>query len=161
MDNQEYSIQEICERTGLPRRTIHFYTQQGLLPPPAGAGLGARYSAIHLLRLRLIPLLRRRGLRLDQIRERFDQSTLEELERLSAEPPTPAPALMLHEAQSMARAPRAQTAYHHYPLPAGITLVVPAVLNSYERQKVSALLEAAARIFGESSLPSQPRITQE
>ncbi len=161
MDGPEYSIQEICDRTGLPRRTIHFYTQQGLLPPPAGAGLGARYSDVHLQRLRLIPLLRRRGLRLDQIRERFQQSSLEELERLIDEPSIATPAPEMREAQNMPRAARAQTAYHHYPLSAGITLVVPAVLNSYDRQKVAALLEAAAKIFRENSLPSQPRLTKD
>ena len=40
-------------------------------PPPEGAGLGARYSDEHLLCLRAIPVLRNRGLRLDEIRERL------------------------------------------------------------------------------------------
>jgi DNA-binding transcriptional MerR regulator len=67
----EYTITELSETTGVARRNIHFYVQQGLLPPPAGAGLAARYGDEHLLRLRAIPLLRNRGLRLDEIRERL------------------------------------------------------------------------------------------
>ncbi len=35
MPDQEFSIQDLCDQTGLPRRTIHFYIQQEILPPPA------------------------------------------------------------------------------------------------------------------------------
>ena len=159
---QEYSIQELCDITGLPRRTIHFYTQQGLLPPPSGAGLGARYSDTHLTRLRLIPLLRQRGLRLDQIRERFEQTSDEDLAGLLLQDEgmaaPPAPLAMISEAV----APRrlcAQQNYVHHALPAGMTLVAPAVMNSYDRHKLARLLEAAERIFAEPPLPSQPRTT--
>src|SRR5919109_4051628 len=65
----EYTITELSELSGVNRRNIHFYVQQSLLPPPEGAGLGARYTDEHLLRLRAIPALRSRGLRLDEIRE--------------------------------------------------------------------------------------------
>jgi DNA-binding transcriptional MerR regulator len=61
MDDQEYDIQTLVELSGVARRTIYFYTQQGIISPPSGAGLAARYTEIHLLRLRLIPLLRRQG----------------------------------------------------------------------------------------------------
>jgi hypothetical protein len=61
---QEYTIQELSELSGVQRRNIYFYTQQGILPPADGAGLGARYNQVHLLRLRAIPVLRRQGLRL-------------------------------------------------------------------------------------------------
>ena len=30
-------IQELVNQSGVPRRTIYFYVQQGLLPPPEGA----------------------------------------------------------------------------------------------------------------------------
>jgi DNA-binding transcriptional MerR regulator len=69
----DYDIGELSELSGVTRRNIHFYVQQGLLPPAEGAGLGARYSDAHLLRLKAIPLLRARGLRLDQIRERLSK----------------------------------------------------------------------------------------
>lgn len=161
---QEYSIQELCDITGLPRRTVHFYTQQGLLPPPTGAGLGARYSNTHLTRLRLIPILRQRGLRLDQIRERFEQTSDEDLAVLlvpdDAAPAPSAPMAMLNEAAAPRRL-RAQQNYVHYALPAGMTLVAPAVMNSYDRHKLARLLETAERIFAEPPLPSQPRTTSE
>jgi DNA-binding transcriptional MerR regulator len=84
MTLQEYSIQDLCDQTGLPRRTIHFYTQQDIIPPPVSSGLGARYQHVHLVRLKLIPVLRQQGLRLDDIRQKFSTATSEELETLLA-----------------------------------------------------------------------------
>ena len=81
MDNETYDIQELMKVSGIPRRTIHFYVQQRLLPPPEGAGLAAYYTGQHLVRLRLIPILRQQGLRLDDIRQRFEQMTTEEMQQ--------------------------------------------------------------------------------
>jgi DNA-binding transcriptional MerR regulator len=117
----DYTIQDVIEQTGLPRRTIYFYTQQGILPPPQGAGLSARYQRIHLLRVKLIPFLRKQGQRLDQIREYFDEQTESALEN------------RLKEEQSLPLEPIASPApnppparFIHYVLPKGMTLVVPA-----------------------------------
>jgi DNA-binding transcriptional MerR regulator len=86
-----YDINELTALSGVARRNIHFYVQQGLLPPAEGAGLGARYTDEHLLRLRAIPLLRARGLRLDQIRGRLSGLNLSQLEELLAELSRPVP----------------------------------------------------------------------
>lgn len=126
----EYTIQDVIEQTGLPRRTIYFYTQQGILPPPQGAGLSARYLRIHLLRVKLIPFLRKQGLRLDQIREYFNEQTESALEnRLKEEQSFPLEPVT-------APAPNPSPArFIHYSLPQGITLVVPAeiVVNDSTR----------------------------
>ena len=145
MSDTTYTIQELTEHTGVPRRTVHFYSQQGVLPPPAGAGLGARYGEEHLLRLKLVPVLRRQGLRLDDIRERFEALSLEEMRGLLRAkprppvPPRPAPG-----------EPSPQTV-DLYRLPAGITLLAPDDLAPADREKLSALLKAAAQILGPSS----------
>ncbi len=66
--------------SGLPRRTIHFYVAEGLLPPPDGRGRSARYSTEHLIRLELIQILRETTqLRLEGIREMLAPLTVEEL----------------------------------------------------------------------------------
>lgn len=137
----EYSIQQLSEQTSLPRRTIHFYVQQGLMPPPDGAGVGTRYFDKHLMCLRLITLLKRGGYRLDEIRSRLqgmdetEMSTLIlDLDVLAA----PAPVFL----------PTSQP-FAHYGLPAGMTLLVPASLNSVERQKLAELLKAVSEIFSE------------
>lgn len=76
------TISDLEAATGVPRRTIYFYVQQGILPPPSGAGLAARYHQPHLLRLRAIPRLRRSGWRLDRIRHFFQTTSEAEIARL-------------------------------------------------------------------------------
>jgi len=72
MQTSTYEIQELVELTGVPRRNIYFYVQQGLLP-----------------------LLRRKGLKLDQIRLELDSMDAAEmqalLEREQEEPGNRAP----------------------------------------------------------------------
>lgn len=53
-----YRMKDLCEATGLPRQAIHFYIQQGLLPPGHKTGRNmAFYGDEHLERLRLIKQL--------------------------------------------------------------------------------------------------------
>lgn len=52
-------MQELAERSGLPRTTIHHYGREGLLPPARKtAPNAARYDEAHLERLALITRLR-------------------------------------------------------------------------------------------------------
>jgi DNA-binding transcriptional MerR regulator len=143
MKDHRYSIQELCEQTGLPRRTIHFYVQQGILPPPSGAGLSAAYDENHLVRLNLIPILRQRGLRLDEIRQHFQASSLPALRKMleqskdSLEPAS----LPLPSGRS----------YTHYSLPARMTLITPTALSQNDRKRLAELLQEVQRIWGNHS----------
>lgn len=78
----QVDIAQLEHLSGYPRRTIHYYTQQRLLPSPYGAGRRARYGEEHLLRLRLIPLLKRGGLRLCRIACALDGLTLPQMRLL-------------------------------------------------------------------------------
>ena len=67
-------IQDLEAYTGLPRRTIHFYVKEGLIPPPEGAGRGAYYGWHHVHALKLIGALKAEThLRLEGIREILQQ----------------------------------------------------------------------------------------
>ncbi len=62
-------IDDLAQRAGVPSRTIRYYTQQGLLPPPELRGRVGYYSDTHLERLRLIKELQeKRFLPLNVIR---------------------------------------------------------------------------------------------
>ncbi len=137
-----YSIQELCDQTGLPRRTIHFYTQQGLLPAPEGAGLGARYTENHLFRLRAIPLLRQQGLRLDAIREKLNQMDPRQLQQLLTTSPAPSPSSN----------PLSPQSYDLYPLSGGIYIAAPRRLSPVDQRKLNLLLREAQKIFYPSAL---------
>jgi DNA-binding transcriptional MerR regulator len=77
-----YTITELEDLTGLNRRTIHYYTQQGVIPPPEGKGGAARYGEEHLLRLKLIKPLQESHLRLAGIREALEEMSLKEMRTL-------------------------------------------------------------------------------
>jgi DNA-binding transcriptional MerR regulator len=67
----ELSIGELAQRTGVTRRTIRYYVEIGLLPPPEGAGKGAVYGPEHLERLETIKGLQEYRLSLEEIRDRL------------------------------------------------------------------------------------------
>ncbi len=132
----EYTIQELSDLTGVPRRTIHFYTQQEILPPPEGAGLSTRYHQVHLVRLKLIPILREEGLRLDQIRNYYKTQELAELESRLASVKTS------QKAAPEARpspAPQGKSLVN-FSLPRGITLLIPSEFVIKEPERVTKII---------------------
>jgi DNA-binding transcriptional MerR regulator len=72
-----YRMKELCELTGLTRQAIHYYVQQGLLPPGKKTGRNmAYYNDAHVERLRLIQKLQHeRFLPLKAIKAILDDET--------------------------------------------------------------------------------------
>lgn len=79
----DYTITDLEARTGINRRTIHFYVKEGLLPAPQGTGGGARYGEEHLLRLQLTRELQKSHLKLSGIREAMDGMTLAQMRAMA------------------------------------------------------------------------------
>ena len=130
-----YTIGELEELAGVPRRTIYFYVQQGILPPPHGAGLAARYDEVHLARLRAIPRLRAEGRRLDEIRAFFEAHPLVATSSESRSVPEPIVP------------PPAPEPVRRYRLAEGVELLVGADLDHEHADRVRRLLQAAREIF--------------
>ncbi|HVP20564.1 MAG TPA: helix-turn-helix domain-containing protein [Anaerolineaceae bacterium] len=141
----EYSIQELSDLTGVPRRTIHFYTQQGILPPPQGAGLSTRYQQEHLVRLKLIPYLRRRSLRLDQIRTFLNEQDPSELTQLLLEEQSSTRVAM----KSPAAPPPQGMSGIVYNLPGGMTLIVPAETAAKDARRIKEIIKIIQDKFKE------------
>ncbi|MFF5262609.1 MerR family transcriptional regulator [Actinomadura viridis] len=66
---REYRIGELAQAAGLPVRTLRYYQERKLLPPPRRVGRIGLYSDDHLARLRVIGDLLERGHTLEGIRE--------------------------------------------------------------------------------------------
>lgn len=66
---REYRVEELAEAAGIPVRTLRFYRERRLLPPPRRDGRIAWYSESHLARLRTIAALLERGHTLGGITE--------------------------------------------------------------------------------------------
>jgi DNA-binding transcriptional MerR regulator len=62
-----YTIRELVQVSGIPRRTIRYYVQRGLLEAPEGAGRGHFYTGEHLEQLLRIRQLQEKGRTLDDI----------------------------------------------------------------------------------------------
>ncbi|MFI5830637.1 MerR family transcriptional regulator [Streptomyces sp. NPDC051578] len=65
----EYRTEELAEAAGIPVRTLRFYRERKLLPPPRREGRIAWYDEHHLARLRTIAALLERGHTLGGIAE--------------------------------------------------------------------------------------------
>lgn len=88
---EAYDLKELCRLAEVTPRTVHFYIQQGVLPPAGTRGPGARYARDHLARLLLVKRLQREHLPLSEIRQRLEALTDEEVALVLAEssPRTP------------------------------------------------------------------------
>jgi DNA-binding transcriptional MerR regulator len=69
MPANQWSVEDLAQRSGLPVRTIREYQTMGLLPPPERRGRVGIYREGHLTRLRLIARLQERGYSLAGIRD--------------------------------------------------------------------------------------------
>ena len=82
-----YGIADLAELGGVSRRTVRYYVQENLLPPPFGLGRGDHYGPAHLDRLLQVKALQEAGRTLDEIRRTLGAvpETRDELAELTAE----------------------------------------------------------------------------
>jgi DNA-binding transcriptional MerR regulator len=72
-----FNIEYLTKKTGVSRRTVRYYIQRGLLPPPLGRKRGSYYTEAHLERLQLILRLSDQGVPLIQIKKILDSESPE------------------------------------------------------------------------------------
>ncbi|GHC61738.1 MerR family transcriptional regulator [Streptomyces flavofungini] len=68
-DVREFRMDELAKEAGITVRTVRFYRERGLIPPPRREGRIAWYDEHHLARLRTIAALLERGHTLNGIAE--------------------------------------------------------------------------------------------
>lgn len=83
--SEEFDLKRLCHITGVTPRTVHYYIQQGLLPPAGSSGPGVRYGEGHLSRLQLIRLLQKQHLPLAEIARRLKSLSDDEAAALVSE----------------------------------------------------------------------------
>jgi len=74
-DSHVFSIDELCTLTDLPKRTIRYYIQIGLVDRPDGETRAARYHQRHLEQLLRIRKWTEAGLSLERIRALLSETT--------------------------------------------------------------------------------------
>jgi DNA-binding transcriptional MerR regulator len=78
-EDHELTLDALCDAAGVTVRTVRYYISEGLLPPPEGHGVQARYSQEHLDRLHVIARLKEQYLPLREIRRSLDATTPREI----------------------------------------------------------------------------------
>ena len=74
MDDEELSLDELADRSGVSSRTIRYYQSEGVLPSPRRDGRDARYNVGHVERLELVGELQARGLKLEAIKSLLERA---------------------------------------------------------------------------------------
>ncbi len=69
MSSQTFSLDELCTLAAVPKRTVRYYIQLGLLARPQGENRGARYLNTHLDALLRIKQLTEAGISLERVRD--------------------------------------------------------------------------------------------
>lgn len=82
-DGVKLTLKELVKATDVSERTIRYYIQEGVLPPPSGSGPASRYGVEHLTRLSLVRRFKAALLPLNQIKQLFDELLPEELEQVA------------------------------------------------------------------------------
>ena len=82
-EQKTFTLDEIASLAELPRRTVRYYIQSGLIDRPQGVGKGAFYTKHHIEQLVLVRKWQLAGLSLDKIGDVLKQQASGPL------PPTP------------------------------------------------------------------------
>lgn len=69
VERQEFTIDELAQKSGSTVRNVRAYQDRGLLPPPEKRGRTGIYSDVHLARLKIIGALLERGYTINNIRD--------------------------------------------------------------------------------------------
>lgn len=146
-----YSIAELQAETGATRRTIHFYVQQAILPPPVGAGPRASYDEGHRLRLLAVPRLRSAGWRLDQIKGFFQRASLTAVARVVETGKVPTDEDSWQSGKMIGGAPSTEVeSMVRYRLAPGVELLVSSTAADGARDIVERSLPLIAQWFKET-----------
>ena len=125
METKQYTIEDLCELTGLSRRTIRYYVQEGLIEPPAGRGRGGFYFDSHLEKLLRIKSLQDKGLRLSAI----------------------LPVLKKRELPGAPHEIVAREIWVRYPIAEGVEIHISRDLEEKERKKLDEIVRVARSIL--------------
>jgi DNA-binding transcriptional MerR regulator len=85
MEQRRFNLDQLSSLAELPKRSIRYYIQNGILAKPTGVGRGAHYTHLHLDQLLEIRKWQQAGLSLERIQELLEGRYNPELK-----PPPPA-----------------------------------------------------------------------
>ena len=134
IEPQRFSLEELCSLTDLPKRTVRYYIQIGLMDRPEGETKGAFYLASHLEQLVEIKRLTQAGVNLERIREVLE----------GAKAPV----------TSRALSPGDVTVKSHVHVSHGVDLLIDPHAAGLSAQEVRQLIQTVVAAMGQIKQPS-------
>ena len=128
---QHYDIEELARLVELPRRTLRYYVQIGLLDAPEGTGRWARYTPRHVEQVLQIRKWQLAGLSLERIAEVMRRPGTDQLL-----PPAP-------------RRPGTVEVWSHLVVADGIEILIEPGRAGLTPEQVRAFFRAAMRLNDE------------
>ena len=133
--SHSFTLDDLCALVDLPRRTVRYYVQLGLVPRPEGETRAARYGEAHLAALLRIKQLSASGVSLERIRDVLAGGELPVAPRT--------------------RQPGEVTVRSHVHLAPGVELVITpdeaGLAPEAVRELLRALLAAAGQVLGQDT----------
>jgi DNA-binding transcriptional MerR regulator len=129
-DAPTFTIDEIAALAELPRRTVRYYIQTGLIDRPQGVGKGAHYAQRHVEQLLLVRKWQLAGLSLERIGELLRQPDT------GALPPTP-------------RRPGSVEVWSHLVIADGVELTLEPGRAGLTPEQVRAFFRAVTHAYGQ------------
>lgn len=133
-ETKRFSLEELCSLTDLPKRTVRYYIQIGLMDRPEGETKGAFYLASHLEQLVEIKRLTQAGVNLERIREVLE----------GAKAPV----------TSRALSPGDVTVKSHVHVSHGVDLLIDPHAAGLSAQEVRQLIQTVVAAMGQIKQPS-------
>lgn len=128
--DRTFSLDEIAALAELPRRTVRYYIQSGLIDRPHGVGKGAYYTQRHVEQLLLLRKWQLAGLSLERIGELLRQQAAGPL------PPTP-------------RRPGTVEVWSHLVVADGVELTLEPGRAGLTPEQVRAFFRAVAQAYAQ------------
>lgn len=129
-DTKTFTLDEIAALAELPRRTVRYYIQSGLIDRPQGVGKGAYYTQRHVEQLLLVRKWQLAGLSLERIGELLRQQDTGPL------PPTP-------------RRPGTVEVWSHLVVADGVELTLEPSRAGLTPEQVRALFRAVTQAYAQ------------
>jgi Ca-activated chloride channel family protein len=177
VDDDGFTLGELCDLAGVTQRTVRYYIQQGLLPAATRSGPGVRYPASMLKRLKFIRLSQEDGRPLARIRDDLERlgpdfddgaqanatpapppggsnAALDYLARLRGQPPAPPRPATAPPPPAPAPAPSelqlSRSTWERIAIDTNMELHIRRPLSVAENRRLDRLLAAIATIFDPS-----------
>ena len=126
-----YTLDDIAALSELPRRTVRYYIQTGLVDRPLGIGKGAWYTQRHVEQLLMIRKWQLAGLSLERIAELMRQASPD-----SPLPPTP-------------RRPGTVEVWSHLVVADGVELTIEPTRAGLTPEQVRALFRSIGETYAQ------------